>query len=107
MSNATPREHQGVAASLMNTVVNYSISIGLGLAGTAESQLNRGGTDILRGYHAAWYIGIGLAGLGWAVSLHFVVSGHGKRGTDSGANSSAGSGAGSESKSEAEGDSEG
>lgn len=74
MSNATPREHQGVAASLMNTVVNYSISIGLGLAGTAESQVNGSGLDILSGYRAAFYVGIGLAAVGWVVSLNFVVS---------------------------------
>lgn len=74
MSNATPREHQGVAASLMNTVVNYSISIGLGLAGTAESQVNSTGLDILKGYHAAYYVGIGLAAVGWLVSLNFVFS---------------------------------
>lgn len=74
MSNATPREHQGVAASLMNTVVNYSISIGLGLAGTAESQINSSGLDVLEGYRAAFYVGIGLATLGWVVSLHFIVS---------------------------------
>lgn len=74
MSNNTPRKHQGVAASLMNTVVNYSISIGLGLAGTAESQVNASGLDTLKGYRAAYYVGIGLAALGWMVSLHFVVS---------------------------------
>ncbi|KAK2766712.1 hypothetical protein FQN54_006026 [Arachnomyces sp. PD_36] len=74
MSSATPREHQGVAASLMNTVVNYSISIGLGIAGTAESRVNSGGLDILKGYHAAYYVGIGLAAVGWLVSLNFVLS---------------------------------
>jgi hypothetical protein len=34
LSNAMPREHQGIAASLINTVVNYSISLSLGIAGT-------------------------------------------------------------------------
>ena len=36
LSNFMPREHQGLAASLVNTIVNYSISIGLGIGGTVE-----------------------------------------------------------------------
>ena len=34
LSNAMPHKDQGVAGSLVNTVVNYSISMGLGIAGT-------------------------------------------------------------------------
>ena len=33
MSNAVPRENLGIAASLISTMVNYSISLGLGMAG--------------------------------------------------------------------------
>ncbi|KAJ5956783.1 Major facilitator superfamily domain general substrate transporter [Penicillium viridicatum] len=73
LSNNMPREHQGLAASLVNTIVNYSISIGLGLAGTVESQVNRGGTDTLTGYRGASYMGIGLAGLGVGVATMFVI----------------------------------
>lgn len=73
LSNNMPREHQGLAASLVNTIVNYSISIGLGLAGTVESQVNRGGTDTLKGYRGASYMGIGLAGLGVGVASMFVI----------------------------------
>lgn len=73
LSNNMPREHQGLAASLVNTIVNYSISIGLGLAGTVESQVNRGGTDTFRGYRGASYMGIGLAGLGVGVATMFVI----------------------------------
>ncbi|PYI05187.1 MFS general substrate transporter [Aspergillus sclerotiicarbonarius CBS 121057] len=73
LSNSMPREHQGLAASLVNTIVNYSISIGLGFAGTVESQVNRGGTDTLRGYRGASYMGIGLAGLGVGVATMFVI----------------------------------
>jgi hypothetical protein len=39
LSNAMPKEHQGLAASLVNTMVNYSISIGLGIAGTVEANV--------------------------------------------------------------------
>lgn len=71
--NARP-EHQGVAASLVNTIVNYSISIGLGIAGTVEVYVNNGGknpADILKGYRGAWYSGIGLSGLGILFALYF------------------------------------
>lgn len=71
LSNALPKEHQGIAASLVSTVVNYSISIGLGFAGTIESQVNGGGVKILAGYRGAWYMGIGLAGLGVGIALLF------------------------------------
>lgn len=49
LSNAMPREHQGVAASLVATVVNYSISLALGFAGTVEVHVPYG-KDMLRGY---------------------------------------------------------
>ncbi|KAL8641725.1 MAG: hypothetical protein Q9228_001497 [Teloschistes exilis] len=73
LSGAMPREHQGLAASLVSTVVNYSISIGLGFAGTVESNVinGTGETDLLKGYRAALYMGIGLAGLGVAVAAVF------------------------------------
>ena len=75
LSNRMRREEQGVAASLVNTVVNYSISIGLGMAGTIEGQVGGGGGSVedglLRGYRGAWYLGIGLAGLGFVTALAF------------------------------------
>ncbi|OJJ83252.1 uncharacterized protein ASPGLDRAFT_48653 [Aspergillus glaucus CBS 516.65] len=71
LSRAMPREHQGVAASLVNTFINYSISIGLGFAGTVEGQVNNGGKDVLQGYRGALYMGVGLSGLGVAVALFF------------------------------------
>lgn len=71
LSRAMPREHQGLAASLVNTFINYSISIGLGFAGTVESQVNATGIDILKGYRGAYYMGIGLASLGVFVALAF------------------------------------
>lgn len=71
LSNAVSREHQGSAASLVNTVVNYSVSIGLGFAGTVETRLNHGGLDVLRGYRSALYLGIGLSGLGVGIATVF------------------------------------
>ena len=69
ISNIMPPRHQGVGASLVNTVLNYSISIGLGLAGLVEMRINPNGTKLLEGYRAAWYVGIGMGGLGMAVAL--------------------------------------
>ncbi|KAK3385556.1 major facilitator superfamily-domain-containing protein [Podospora didyma] len=79
LSNAVSKRHQGVAMSLVNTVVNYSISLALGFAGTAEVNINPGGTSkesILAGYRAALYVGMGLAGLGWLLSLVYLVYDH-------------------------------
>ena len=36
LSSSLPRHQQGIAGSLVSTFVNYSISIGLGFAGTVE-----------------------------------------------------------------------
>ncbi len=74
LSNHMPPEEQGVAASLVNTVINYSISIGLGMAGTVESHVNKGGKDMLAGYRGAWYLGIGLDGLGICLALCLILS---------------------------------
>lgn len=79
LSNAVPRRHQGIAASLINTVVNYSIALGLGFAGTVEYQTNRGGrtpADRLRGFRGAYYMGIGLAGLGVLTCIAYLVKTH-------------------------------
>ena len=76
LSNELPQEEQGMAASLVSTLVNYSISIGLGLAGTIQSRLNHGGKDMLRGFRSAWYMGIGLSSLGILVAFSFVATSH-------------------------------
>ncbi|GAW13916.1 hypothetical protein ANO14919_033080 [Xylariales sp. No.14919] len=76
MSNSIPKQHQGVAASLINTVVNYSISLGLGIAGTVEANVNHGGKtehDRLLGYRGALYVAVGLAVSGLLVSVVFVI----------------------------------
>jgi MFS family permease len=76
MSNAVKKEHQGMAASMVNTVVNYSISIGVGIAGTVETHTNRGALteeDEHMGYRNAMYLGIGLSVMGVVTSLLFVL----------------------------------
>ena len=57
LSDSMSQEHQGIAASLVNTIVNYSISIGLGIAGTVEVHVNHNNEDMLRGFRGAWYTG--------------------------------------------------
>ncbi|KAI0143415.1 major facilitator superfamily transporter [Xylariaceae sp. FL1272] len=67
LSNAVKREHQGVAASLVNTVVNYGISLGVGFAGTVQTHVAHG--DELAGFRGGLYVGIGLAGLGLSICI--------------------------------------
>ena len=71
-SASMPRHQQGLAASLVNTVLNYSISIGLGIAGLVETQINKDGTQVLKGYRSAFYVGIGLATMGICIGLVLV-----------------------------------
>lgn len=60
-SNAVPRKHQGVAGSLIGTLLSYGMATGLGFAGTVEVNTFRDGTDLLRGYHSAAYLAVGLS----------------------------------------------
>lgn len=76
LSNAVKKEHQGIAASLVNTVVNYSISIGLGFAGTVEVNVNNGGKtveDVMKGFRGALYMGVGLSVLGLFLCAIFLL----------------------------------
>ncbi|KAJ4343923.1 multidrug-resistance type transporter aminotriazole resistance [Ascochyta clinopodiicola] len=76
MSNAVEKRHQGMAASLVNTIVNYSISIGVGIAGTVEFSVNNGALtkeDELRGYRGAMYLAVGLGAVGVVTSLLFLL----------------------------------
>ncbi|KAH8704874.1 major facilitator superfamily domain-containing protein [Talaromyces proteolyticus] len=77
-SNTVAAEHQGMGASLIATTVNYSISLGLGIAATVERYVKNGDNteaDQLKGYRGALYTGIGFAGLGIILSLAMVMRG--------------------------------
>ncbi|CAF4581042.1 unnamed protein product, partial [Rotaria magnacalcarata] len=63
-----PINQQGVAASMLNTVINWSISLGLGIAGTVESELLKSGKTALEGYRGGLYVGIGLSSAGILVA---------------------------------------
>lgn len=73
LSNSTPKNDQGMASSLINTTLNYNISLALGIAGTIVKNVNASGTNVLGGYRAAWYFGIGLDGIAAIIALYFVV----------------------------------
>ncbi len=65
--DSMPPEHLGSAASLVSTMMNYSVSVALGIAGTVEVQVsNHGATreDTLWGIRCAWWAGVTLAGCG-------------------------------------------
>ncbi|CAG8947443.1 unnamed protein product [Penicillium salamii] len=79
LSNSVERKHQGVGASLVTTIVNYSVSLSLGFAGTVEVHVNNGGTtpaDLLKGYRGALYVAIGLGGLGMFLSAIYTFKGY-------------------------------
>ncbi|KAF2681417.1 MFS general substrate transporter [Lentithecium fluviatile CBS 122367] len=93
LSSSLPKEKQGIAASLVSTMVNYSISCGLGFAGsvhryTLEREAKRRGvhgrpaplgdrgrelTEVrLVGLRAAYWFSVALGGFGMLVALVFV-----------------------------------
>ncbi|KAI5196346.1 YOR378W-like protein [Aureobasidium subglaciale] len=72
LSNAMAKEHQGIAASLVSTVVNYSISIGLGIAGTVERYVSEKHGP-LWGIRGAWCLALGLDAIGVGIAVYFVV----------------------------------
>ena len=71
-SNTVPMKHQGVAGSLVGTLLSYGMSLGLGFAGTVEVNTFKNGTDLLRGYHSAAYLAVGLASTALAITVFFI-----------------------------------
>ncbi len=67
-----PRNVQGTASGLVQVIVNYSIALGLGMAGTVEVYVNDGGADILAGYRGAFYFGTCAAFTGFVMVVLFV-----------------------------------
>ena len=75
-STVVPRKYQGMAASLVATVVNYSISIALGMAGTVVTYTSPGQSEaeLATAVHYAAFLAVGLSGLGvfCAIAAGFV-----------------------------------
>lgn len=72
IANSVPRNVQGTAAGLVQVIVNYSIALGLGMAGTVEVYVNDGGADVLEGYRGAFYFGTCVAFVGFLLVVAFV-----------------------------------
>lgn len=73
LSDHLPKKHQGMAGSLVSTVVNYSVSLFLAVSSTVEMEVLRKTDDILQSYRAAIYLGIGLSGLAVVFSIVFII----------------------------------
>lgn len=71
-SNSVSRKQQGVAASLIGTLNLYGASLGLGFAGTIESQTNKGRANPIAGYRAALAFAAGIAAAAIVVTAAFV-----------------------------------
>lgn len=84
LSNLVPVEHQGIAASLIATVVYYSQSLGLGIAGVVEVKVAN--DSVLEGYRGALYLGIGLSGFGFIVGVGYTIQSMRQNRTNPGSN---------------------
>ena len=72
ISNVVLPEEQGVAGSFISTAVQYSIAIGLGIAATVETHVNKSGSDVVLGFRGAYWLGIGFAAVAFFVVVLFV-----------------------------------
>ena len=71
-SNSVRKYQQGIAASLIGTLNLYGNSLGLGFAGTVETEVNKFSSDPVKGYRAALYFGVGLAAVAFLLDIGFV-----------------------------------
>lgn len=80
-SNSVGRKYQGVASSLVGTLNLYGISLGLGFAGTIETEVTKSslrsgtsedGEDVVAGFRAALYFSAAPAAVGLMLNFAFV-----------------------------------
>ncbi|KAF5011025.1 hypothetical protein FDECE_2832 [Fusarium decemcellulare] len=71
-SNSVNRKQQGIAGSLIGTLNLYGNALGLGFAGTIETQVSGLGSEPVKGYRAALFFGVGLAAVALVCDLLFV-----------------------------------
>jgi hypothetical protein len=71
-SNSVSREQQGVAGSLIGTLLTYGLSTGLGFAGTVDVYTNDHGRNPLAGHRHALWLGVGFAFSAAVLALAFV-----------------------------------
>jgi hypothetical protein len=61
-----------VAGSLIGTLLSYGMSTGLGFAGTVEVNTFEAGKNLLRGYHSAAYLAVGLSVAALVITAVFI-----------------------------------
>ena len=61
-----------MAGSFIATVVQYSIAFGLGIAGTVESHVNDGGSNVVLGYRGAYWLAMGFASVAFFLVVLFI-----------------------------------
>ncbi|KAI1265448.1 major facilitator superfamily transporter [Xylariaceae sp. FL1019] len=64
--------HQSVSTGLVTAIVYYSISLGLGVAGTVERQVSNASLlpkSVFEGYRGALWLSVGISGLGFVISF--------------------------------------
>ena len=71
-SNTVPMKHQGVAGSLVSTLLSYGMSTGLGFAGTVEVNTFDNGNNLLNGYPCVAFLAVGLASASLMLSAVFI-----------------------------------
>lgn len=72
LSDELPHEIQGMAGSLIMTMINYGLSFFVGVSGTIETQIGlHNGDDLLGEIRACAYYAIGLAGASTLISAVF------------------------------------
>lgn len=73
LSDFLPLELQGMAGSLVSTVINYSISLFLGISSTVEVEIHKKTDSTFQSYRAGIYFGVGVAVLGIFFSIAFLI----------------------------------
>lgn len=73
LSDYLPKKHQGIAGSLVLTVVNYSVSLFLSLGSNIEVETLKKGATVLQSYRNSIYFGIGISGLGVVMAIILVI----------------------------------
>lgn len=74
LSDYLPKRHQGLAGSLVSTVINYFVSFFLGLSGSIEVELVKANNDALSSYRGAIYFGVGISGLSAIFAFVFLMA---------------------------------
>ncbi|KAI1105728.1 MFS general substrate transporter [Jackrogersella minutella] len=70
-SNSVSRKQQGIAGSLIGSLLLYGTSLGIGFASTVESEVGKNG-DKVKGYRAALYFAVGLCAAALILDICFV-----------------------------------